>query len=54
MGLSDVDKKFRNIQFEISTTGKDSNYRLMRIVPYIKELDDSYYRDNNENVWINK
>ena len=54
VGLSDVDKKFRNIQFEISTTGKDSNYRLMRIVPYIKELDDSYYRDNNENVWINK
>lgn len=53
INVNDVfDKKFRNIQFEIYTSGDNQNYRIMRIVPYIHMLDDNFFRDNNPNAYI--
>lgn len=45
-------KKFRNLQFEMQTTAVDSNYRITRIVPYVKVLDVNYSRQNNSNFMI--
>lgn len=47
------ENKFRNMQFEIYTSGDNQNYRIMRIIPYINILDDNYMRDNNEDIYIN-
>ncbi len=37
-------KKFRNVQFETYTSGTGQNYRISRIVPYLKVLDPQYFR----------
>jgi len=42
------DKKFRNIQFEISTSGVGQNYRISKIYPYVSLLEESYNRANSK------
>ena len=45
ISTSDITQnKFRNIQFEGSTNGTGQDYRISRIIPYYKLLEESYGR----------
>ena len=45
-------KKWRNLQFEVETTQANADYRITRIIPYMKVLDVNYSRANSLNMII--